>query len=68
MKLGTREIPHFHIILTGQCYEPDSLLPTPHEHLNTNPLIESLAECARADAIVICFSFTLRWLLAEHGR
>ena len=32
------------------CYEPDSLWPTPHEPLNTNPLIESLAECARADA------------------
>ena len=36
----------------GECYEPDSLWPTPHEPLNTNPLIESLAECARADAIV----------------
>ena len=35
-----------------ECYEPDSLWPTPHEPLNTNPLIESLAECARADAIV----------------
>ena len=34
------------------CYEPDSLWPAPHEPLNTNPLIESLAECARADAIV----------------
>ena len=36
----------------GECYKPNSLWPTPHEPLNTNPLIESLAECARADAIV----------------
>ena len=36
----------------GECYEPDTLWPTPHEPLNTSPLIESLAEYARADAIV----------------